>query len=496
MKYVLEMTGITKLFPGVRALNEVDFNLIKGEIHALVGENGAGKSTLMKILGGVYSPDSGTIKLKDNEIKFSSPAEAIKNKIGIIYQEFNLSPTQSIAENIFLGKEISNNWKISNKQKMLNEASIIMQRLGVEIDCSTKVKYLSIAMQQMVEIAKAISYDIEILVMDEPTAVLTDKETESLFKVINSLKNEGISIIYISHRLEEVLSLADRITVLRDGEKIDSFDNVSSVVTKAMIVDCMVGRKIDDYYPSRMKLPENEVILKVEELTNNKIFKNVNFELKKGEILGFSGLVGSGRSEIMMAIFGCDNSAHGNIYINGELVEITSPQQAIEHGIALVPEDRKQQGLILQMSLKENICLPNIAKLSKLGIVQEAKRKQLASESIKDLDIRPSGYERKIEYFSGGNQQKAVISKWLAMKPKIIILDEPTRGIDVGAKIEIYNLINQLADQGVSIIIVSSELPELIGVCDRIIVIREGEVSAEFDQQDFTQEKIMIASVR
>lgn len=492
----LKMKGITKTFPGVVALNNVDFDVGKGEIHALVGENGAGKSTLMKVLGGVYIPDKGSIEIGGKPVKITCPLDSLKNKIGIIYQEFNLVPALSIAENLFVGKEIKKN-KLGhlNKFEMFKQAQDVMSKLGLEnINCGTEVRRLSVAVQQLVEIGKAIFNDIDILVMDEPTAVLTDKETHRLFGLMKDIRDKGISIIYISHRIEEVIELCDRVTILRDGEYVSTLDNSSKKVSKEEIVKLMVGRDLNDYFPKKSTQTKDEYILEVFDLNKKGTFSKINFNLKKGEILGFSGLVGAGRTEIMKSLFGALKADSGKMLLDGTELKIESPDTAKKAGIGFVPEDRKREGIVMNMNLGDNICLPNDDKISKFGHIMKSKKKSLVEKFIGNLSINPPMSDRLIKDFSGGNQQKAVIAKWLATNPKVIILDEPTRGIDIGAKVEIYNIINKLADQGVGIIVVSSELLELMGMCDRIIVIHEGEITGEYTKQEFDQELIMKAA--
>lgn len=493
---VLRMKNITKAFPGVLALNNVSFDLRKGEIHALVGENGAGKSTLMKILGGVYVPDTGEIEIKNKTVKITCPQDSLDNKVSVIYQEFNLVPAMSIAENLFLGKEIvKKGLKNLNKAEMIRQAQDVMAKLGVDhIDCSLEVRKLSVALQQLVEIGKAIFNNIDILVMDEPTAVLTDKETQKLFELVGNLKEKGISVIYISHRLEEVTELSDRITVLRDSEYIDTLDNSAKTISKDEIVKLMVGRDLKDYYPKREFAAREENVLEVRGLTRKDVFDNISFKLKKGEILGFAGLVGAGRTEIMKALFGYLNADGGEILLNGKKAEIGSPSRAKSLGIGFVPEDRKREGVVLSMGLGDNISLPNHDQINFLGHISKDREKNLVGRFMEKLSIRPPLPDRLIRNFSGGNQQKAVIAKWLAINPKVIIMDEPTRGIDVGAKAEIYSVINKLAEEGVGVMLVSSELPELLGMCDRILVIHEGRITGEFARNRFNQEEIMKAA--
>ena len=449
-EYVLRMIDIEKRFPGVVALNKVNFELIRGEMHALVGENGAGKSTLMKVLGGVYPPDGGTIEINGKAVSIAKPSDSIENKVGVIYQEFNLAPALNVYENIFLGREIKKS-KLGamNRKEMLKIAGESMAKLGVkDFDCTKKVKTLSVAMQQLVEIGKAIFNEIDILVMDEPTAVLTDRETESLFRVIEEIRKKGISIIYISHRLEETIALCDRITVLRDGNIVETINNSNRDTEKEHIVSRMVGRELVDYYPERDFEHSVETVFEVENLSHEKYFDQISFSLKKGEILGFSGLVGAGRTEIMKTIFGEYKKSAGRILIDDREVAVKSPADAIGHGIAFIPEDRKREGLLLAMGMDDNICLASHKALSVFGKFIPARKKELVSRSFEEMQIRPADPRRKAKNFSGGNQQKGIIARWIATRPKVFIMDEPTRGIDVGAKREIYSLINRLAAGG------------------------------------------------
>lgn len=492
---ILKMKGITKCFPGVVALDHVDFELKRGEMHALVGENGAGKSTLMKILGGVYMPESGEIEVNGKKTVIATPTDSIDNKIGVIYQEFNLVPTLNVAENMFLGREKVRGWGHLSRSEMEQMASQAMAKLGVsEFGMKTKVKDMSVAMQQLVEIGKAMFNDIDILIMDEPTAVLTERETERLFEIVSNLKAKGISIIYISHRLEEVIALCDRMTILRDGKIIETIDNQNHDTEKNFIVSKMVGRELGSYFPPKTAKASDEIALEVRGLTKKGMYDDVSFVARKGEILGVSGLVGAGRTEIMKSIFGVIKPDSGEILIEGKPVRVKNPGQAKQAGIALVPEDRKREGVVLGMSLKDNICLPNHNQICHFGKINRRIQSELADKYISDLQIRPGDPERQIKNFSGGNQQKGVIAKWLVAHPKIMILDEPTRGIDVGAKVEIYDIINSLAAEGTAVIVVSSELLELLGICDRILVVNAGRISGEFDREHFSQDKIMQAS--
>ena len=497
---VLSMKDICKAFPGVQALQDVSFDVKKGEVHALVGENGAGKSTLIKVLGGVYQADKGEIERAGRAVRIGTPMETIRMGVSIIYQEFNLVPTLSAAENIFLGKELARGRGLTkrlDRAAMAREAKRVMERLDMpDLDVTAPVSSLSVAKQQLVEIGKALSNDTSILVMDEPTAVLTDREATALFGVLKNLTGHGISVIFVSHRLEEVQKLADRITVLRDGRKVATLDNSARDVPKDEIVRHMVGRDLVDYYPAAASgfRPSTEAVLKVEDLASGSHFEHVTFSLHKGEILGFSGLIGAGRTEIAMTLFGAYPKDAGRIEIDGAELGGGSIRESIEAGIALVPENRKESGLVLMMSVEDNIALPNGEKIARRGVMNLKKRRELAEEYIWDLSIRPDMPQRSVDAFSGGNQQKVVIAKWLAKAPKVLLMDEPTRGVDVAAKTEIYSLMRKLTTQGVSIVFISSEMPELMGMCDRILVIHEGCLTGEFDRKDFDQQAIMRAA--
>ncbi len=494
-KYSISMKNITKRFPGVTALDDVSFDVMAGEIHALVGENGAGKSTLMKILGGVYTPDSGHIEINGQKTVFRSPIDSLAKKISVIYQEFNLVPTLTIGDNIFLGKELRTQLGTVDRKKMAQKSQEIIDSLGfTSLISSRQVQTLSVAQQQIVEIAKALHNDSNVLVMDEPTTVLTEKESEILFSTIDRLKSQGVAIVYISHRLEEVIRISDRITVLRDGKFVVELNNAEKDTPKETIVKHMVGRSLDTYYPTREANIEPKIVLETKHLTKKGMFQDISFSLYKGEILGFFGLVGAGRTELMKVIFGDYLADSGTIWINGKEVKIKSPVHAIRHGLALVPENRKSEGLVLLAALADNIALPNARLVSKHGYVQKNKKKKLAEEYIENMSIRPPYYDRPAEDFSGGNQQKIVVAKWLAVKPHVTIMDEPTRGVDIYAKREIYEIIYEMTGKGISVIVVSSEMSEVMGICDRILVMHEGRLTGEYDRQAATQEKLMASA--
>lgn len=488
-EFVLEMRNITKRFPGVLALNDVQFDLRPGEVHCLVGENGAGKSTLMKILAGAQPMDSGAVYLSGQEIKILNPHHAQQLGISMIYQEFNLSPFLSVAENIFLGREPRfGRSPFVNWPKMYNDAREILSRIKVDLDVRKPVNELSVAQQQMVEIGKAISFNAKIIVMDEPSATLTEHELKALFELIATLKKKDIGLIYISHRLEEIFEIGDRVTVMRDGEYIGT-EPVAGL-TRDDIIRMMVGRELKDEFPKEVFAP-GESKLRVENLTRKGAFENITFEVHAGEIVGLTGLVGAGRTEVARAIFGADKIDGGKIYLDGEQAVVRSPQDAISRGIGLLTEDRKGQGLVLGMTVRENTTLANLRAVVKWLFIDRRKEKTAAQKYVKDLQIKTPSIEQVVQNLSGGNQQKVVLAKWLFTRSKILIFDEPTRGIDVGAKVEIYKLMNDLARGGVSILMISSELPEVLGMCDRILVMHEGRLAGELTRQEATQELIM-----
>jgi ribose transport system ATP-binding protein len=487
-EFVLKMQHITKTFPGVVALDDVGFELRKGEVHILLGENGAGKSTLMKILSGAYQRSGGRILLDDQEIEIKNPKHAQELGISIIYQELNLVPQLSSAENIFLGREPVSYPGLIDRKAMNREATKILRDLGIEIDVRRPVRELSIAQQQMVEVAKAISLKAKILIMDEPTSALTEKEIAELFAHIRNLKNAGVSIIYISHRMEELFEIGDRVTILRDGKYVGTHHIRD--VTKAELIRLMVNRELTNQFP-KVPAPQGDEVLKVTDLNSHGVLKNINFSLRSGEVLGIAGLLGSGRTELARAIFGVDKIDSGKIYIKGKLRQVKSPRIAINSGMGFLTEDRKTQGLVLVLSVKNNICLPSLGKFSKLGFVKTRAETLAAKRFITELRIKTPGINQKVVYLSGGNQQKVVLSKWLCCQADILIFDEPTRGIDVGSKAEIYQLMNQLTASGVAVIMISSELPEILGMSDRILVMHQGTITGEFVSGEATQEKVL-----
>jgi ribose transport system ATP-binding protein len=491
----LVMRNISKTFPGVRALSGVTISLNKGEVLALVGENGAGKSTLMKILGGVYQAGEGDIFIDGQEAAIHTPLDSRKYGISMIFQEVNLVPTLSIAENMFLGKELAGGiLGRLDRNTMRKKSAEVLARLDCgNLNTAALVKDITLAKQQMVEIAKSLMNQSRIIVMDEPTSSLTGAEAEALFSIINTLKEQGIAVIYISHKLEEIERISDRIIVLRDGKFIAELDNSKKNVEKNLIVKHMVGRDLTDFYPAGNAIIGEE-ILKVVNLGLKGKFNRVSFNLRQGEILGFSGLIGAGRTELAKTIFGEFKKDEGEIYLSGKPLKIENVRDAIKEGITLIPEDRKREGLVLCLSLADNICLPNAGEVSSAGVVSRGKKNALVRRFINELQIRPALPNRTAIDFSGGNQQKAVIAKWLVKNPKILVLDEPTRGVDVGAKSEIYALMRRLTEKGVGIIFISSEMPELIGICDRILVMNEGRINGEFKKGKMDQNAIMAAA--
>jgi ribose transport system ATP-binding protein len=485
---VLEMKNITKTFPGVKALDKVNFSLKKGEVHALLGENGAGKSTLMKVLNGIHQRDEGEIIVKGESVKFENTKEAQNAGLAIIHQELELIPYLNVAENIFLGREDRNGIFI-NYQKLYQKTSEVLDMLGVDIDPKAKIKDLNIGSQQMVEIAKAVSQNADILVMDEPTSSLTNQEIDILFELIERLKQQEIAIVYISHRLEEVFEICDRVTVLRDGQFVDEVE--TSATNEDQLIKMMVGRTIEDRFP-KMNFSPTEEILKVENLTVPKEIKNASFSLKKGEILGIAGLMGSGRTELAKAIFGVFKEKSGNIYFKGKKIEINSPADAINTGICYLSEDRKEEGLVLGLSVANNISISVLKSMLKANtFINKSAETDLAEKYIEDLKIKTPSEKQLVKNLSGGNQQKVVISKLLSTKPEIVIFDEPTRGIDVGAKREIYNLMQELINEGVAVILISSELPEVLNLSNRVIVMHEKEIMGELDAAVADQESVM-----
>ena len=488
---LIVMESIEKIFPGVHALSGCKFELLPGEIHALVGENGAGKSTLMKILSGVYSKDSGRVLVRGKDEEIHNPRAAQNLGICMIHQELNLMPHLTIAQNVFIGREPRLGLPFMLDQKRINEQTReLLARLHLKLDPRTKVSDLSVAKQQMVEIAKALSFNSDVLIMDEPTAALTEAEIDELFRTIGQLREHGVGIVYISHRLEELARIADRVTVMRDGRYIDTVD--IDKITIDQIISMMVGRTI---YESAPQVPENasdDVVLDVRNLNRGRTLIDVNFQLKRGEIVGFAGLMGAGRTEVARAIFGADPIDSGEVYVEGKQVHIHHPRDAVQSGIGYLSEDRKRYGLALDMDVETNVVLASFRKfLDRLGLVNRSKIHAAASHFVDALSIKTPSLQQKVKNLSGGNQQKLIIAKWLTADTQILIFDEPTRGIDVGAKSEIYKLLNDLARQGKSIIMISSELPEILRMSHRVIVMCEGRITGNLPIGEATQEKIM-----
>lgn len=490
------MTGIEKSFPGVQALSDCRFELLKGEVHALMGENGAGKSTLMKVLTGVYQKDAGTIVYKGQPIEILSPKAAQDAGIGMIHQELNLSQDLSVAQNIFMGREPKKGFGLFLDEKELNRKVLqLFELMDLDMDPSTLVADLTVAKQQMVEIAKALSFNSEVLVMDEPTAALSETEIADLFRIINQLRKQGVGIVYISHRMDEIKQITDRITVMRDGRYIDTV--LTSEVTNQQIISMMVGRQIYDSSKPENARTNSETVLEVIGLNRNRVLHDIHFQLKKGEILGIAGLVGAGRTELARAIFGADKIHSGEIRIHHRKVTIKEPHDAVRQGIGYLSEDRKRFGCVVDLDVKSNVVIASYRKFKFAGFIQSSKIRRTTQEIVDKLKVKTPHIDQEVKFLSGGNQQKVVIGKWLTRDCDILIFDEPTRGIDVGAKSEIYKLLNDLTEQGKSIIMISSELPEILRMSHRIIVMCEGRITGELDYQEATQEKIMhLATLR
>lgn len=495
MSALLEMNDVSKRFLGVHALKGVHFDLRCGEVHALVGENGAGKSTLMKVLTGIHQPDSGEIFFEGKPYAVKNIGEAQNLGISMIHQELNMMNDLTVAQNVFIGRELKKGPWLDDAG-MVKETQKIFDRIGIKIDPKTKLGRLTVGKQQMVEIAKAVSRDCKLLILDEPTAALTQTEIEDLFRIMGDLKAKGIGMVYISHRMDEISRISDRITVMRDGEYVGTVDTAS--VTKDDIINMMIGRVVYEDPKTHSEVPEDaETVLEVRNLSSGNLFKDVSFKLRKGEILGFSGLMGAGRTEVARAIFGADPRDGGEIFVNGKRVNIKTPEDAVKLGIGYLSEDRKRYGLLLDKSVAENTALASIDKYTKGGIINDRQIKAEAREENAKLRTKTPSMEQLLKNLSGGNQQKVIIARWLIKNSDILIFDEPTRGIDVGAKSEIYTLMNQLAKQGKSIIMISSELVEILRMSDRILVMCEGRKTGELDISEANQENIMqLATLR
>ncbi len=487
-EYAVQMKNISKHFGGVKALSDVSLYVEKGEIHALIGENGAGKSTLMKILAGAYQKDSGEIVIDGKEAKISSPKDVINLGVSVIYQEFMLAPDLTVAENIFIDK-LAGSGKWINWKSLRKKAKEQLFNLGFDdIDPDAKVGSLSVAYQQIVEICKCLARESKVLVFDEPTAVLTFSETRKLLSIIQNLKANGVSIIYISHRLEELLEISDHITVLKDGKYVATV--ATSSINKEELVTMMVGREITQLFPER-KAKIGKEILKVENLYAGELVKDVSFSVKSGEVLGFSGLVGSGRTEAMRAIFGADKKNSGKVIYFGEEVNFKDPKEAINKGLGFLPEDRKKQGLLLEQSIRMNTTIASMYKIKKFGIINHKKEKEYVKELLASIATKYGKMDDNVNSLSGGNQQKIALAKWLSADCKVLVFDEPTRGVDVGAKTEIYKIINKLAEEGVGIIVISSEMEEIIGMCDRAIVMRQGSIAGEVSRSELSENNLI-----
>jgi len=496
MEYILRLENIIKEFPGVKALDGVDFEIEDGEILGLVGENGAGKSTLIKIISGIHKPDRGDIFVKGKKVVFNSPSDAFLKGIAVVHQELNLCPNLTVAENVFLGmeqleKDKNNFLKVVDMRRLESATRKLLDRIGAQFPPDTLVSNLSTAQQQMVEICKALARDPKMILMDEPTSSLSVEEVDKLMNIIKELKNQGISIVFVSHRIEEVVEICDRVIILRDGKRVGTLEK--NEIEENQIIKYMVGRDVE-LFPKGIEHKKGDLIFEARNLKWGKMVKNVSFKLYRGEILGFAGLVGAGRSETMHLLFGINKPDDGQMFYNGKPFNPQSPYEAIKEGIALIPEDRKLQGLILQMSVKDNIVIPSLKAIAKSGFVlNEDKEEEIAEEFVKRLQVKTPSIYHVVNNLSGGNQQKVVLAKWLASRSNILIFDEPTRGIDVASKAEIHRLMEELARQGYGIIMISSELPEILNLSDRIIVMFEGEVMAELDnsRRNVTQEIIM-----
>ena len=507
-EYILEMQNITKEFPGVRALDEVNLKVRRGEIHALVGENGAGKSTLMKVLSGVYPTGTytGDILVDGEAVHFSHIKDSEKMGIAVIYQELALVPLMDVAENIYLGSEKKNKIGVINWAQSYAEAEKLLKEVRLDVNPHTPIFKLGVGKQQLIEIAKALAKETSLLILDEPTAALNEVESENLLNILRELKAKGVTCIYISHKLEEVLSIADSITVLRDGKSIASHaqnEETGGGWTQDRIISLMVGRTLSQRFPKKPHTP-GEVIMSVRNWTvdhpdipDRKILKDINFDIRKGEILGVAGLMGAGRTELAMSIFGAYQAkATGTITLEGKELRFRGPADAIEHGVGYVTEDRKGMGLVLGMNILENSTLASLPKVSRYQVLNKLEEIKRTNHYVKQLQVKTPSIQQLAQNLSGGNQQKVILGKWLMTEPKVLFLDEPTRGIDVGAKFEIYNIMNDLVDQGVAIVMISSELPEILGMSDRILVMHEGEFTADLGAEEADQEKIMYYATR
>lgn len=486
---VIEMRNITKVFPGVVALDNVDFACKPGEVHAVVGENGAGKSTLMKILSGVYQPDAGEIILNGNELRIPSPYDAQHLGISIIYQELNLLPDLNVAENVFLGREPRNTLGLLDIHSIEKQAQEVLRRLGVDINPRTPLRRLTVAQQQMVEIAKALSLNARIVIMDEPSATLGGQDLQRLFEVISALKKQGVTVIYISHRLAEIYQVADRVTVFKDGKVVGTAP--VSEIDRPTLVRMMIGRSFSETFPPRGERMGEEV-LGIKNLSSGGVLEDINLNIHRGEIVGIAGLTGAGRTELARAIFGARPVDRGEICINGNAVSISKPSDALQQSIGFLTEDRNDEGLVLALSIKHNAALPSLKKRQRWGIINWRQEEKVVKEKSTELNIRATSLNQNVEFLSGGNRQKVVLAKWLITNPDLLIFDEPTRGIDVGAKSEIWHLMRELADQGKAILMITSELTEVMGMSDRIYVMHRGRIVGELPGASATEEQVMM----
>ena len=488
---VLVMEHISKSFPGVQALSDVQLTVRRGSVHALMGENGAGKSTLMKVLIGMYIPEEGEITFEGKHVKIENTQQALRMGISMIHQELSPEPYMTVAENVFLGREPLGRFGLIDKKKMVADTKALLERLEINIDPNTVMRTLSVANTQMVEIAKAISYDSSLIIMDEPTSAITEREVAHLFKIIGTLKDKGVAIIYITHKMDEVFQIADDITVFRDGRHIATVP--ASQTDRNSLIAMMVGRELTNLFPKE-DAPIGEVVLSVQGLTRPGVVEDVSFELRRGEILGLAGLMGAGRTEVIEGIFGIKPITAGVITIRGQQVTIRSPQDAIKHGLALLTEDRKLTGIMGVLSVRDNMMIASLGSYSKAGFLNKRIINQTCAKEKTRLELKTPSMDQLIKLLSGGNQQKVLVSRWLLTVPDILILDEPTRGIDVGAKSEIHRLMSKLAQEGKAIIMISSEMPEILGMSDRVLVMHEGRVGGVFERKDATQETIMRAA--
>jgi ribose transport system ATP-binding protein len=485
---LVEMRHITKTFPGVVALDDVTFECRKGKVHAVVGENGAGKSTLMKILAGVYQPDQGEIVLRGESVRIRNPHEAQRMGISIIYQELNLLPDLSVAANVFLGREPRSPLGFLNAQELEEGAQEVLHRLGVDINPRTRVGRLSVAQQQLVEIAKALSLNAELIIMDEPSATLGGQDLEHVFEVISTLKEQNVAVVYISHRIAEVFEIADRVTVFKDGKLVGT-ENVSDI-ERGSLVRMMIGRTLSETFPPRGTDVAEEIVT-IKDLSSSRVLNGINLSVHRGEIVGLSGLMGAGRTELAQVIFGARPIDEGSIHVGGRQVKFSRPADALRHNMGFLTENRKEEGLVHGLPVIQNVALPSLKQRQNWGFVQRRKENQVGSDMVAELDCRTPGLGQEVQYLSGGNQQKVVLAKWLISGPDILIFDEPTRGIDVGAKSEIWHLMRELANQGTAILMISSELPEIIGMSDRVVVMHRGRIAGVIPGETATEEEVM-----